>query len=283
MQSKTHKIATRKSALALRQSEMVIAHLQAAGYNGHWELHPLSTQGDERLNWSLEAKGGKGLFTSELEKALFLGEADLAVHSAKDLPTDMPEGLALAGYLPRESAQDVLILRDGVQSPQTIATSSPRRRAQMKRFFGEAEWSTIRGNVQTRLRKIAEGEADASVMALAGLKRLGIIAFEGLRFVPLSIAQSIPAAGQGAIAVQCRAAEAELWAPMLCRETALAVNLERMALAAMGGGCHSAAAAHYCNGKLLLFESSRGVTTLEISSAAPGLREQIESAIASWL
>jgi hydroxymethylbilane synthase len=283
MQSKTYKVATRKSALALRQSEMVISQLRDAGQDGNWELLPLSTQGDERLNWSLEEKGGKGLFTSELEKAVLAGEAELAVHSAKDLPTNMPAGLALAGYLSRESAQDVLILRDDVLTPKTIATSSPRRREQMKRFFEEVEWSTIRGNVQTRLRKIAEGEADATVMAMAGLKRLGIIAFEGLRFLPLSIAHSIPAAGQGAIAVQCREADVELWAAHFCRETALAVNLERMALSAMGGGCHSAAAAHYCNGKLFLFESSRGVTTLEISSSAPGLREHIESAIAAWL
>jgi hydroxymethylbilane synthase len=133
------------------------------------------------------------------------------------------------------------------------------------------------------LRKIAEGEADATVMALAGLKRLGIIVFEGLRFLPLSIVQSIPAAGQGAIAVQCREADVAHWAAKLCRETALAVDLERMALSAMGGGCHSAAAAHYCNGKLFLFESSRGITSLTISSSAQGLREQVESAIAAWL
>lgn len=283
MQLKTYKVATRKSALALRQSELVISHLQAAGCAVDWELLPLSTQGDERLNWSLEAKGGKGLFTSELEKALLAGEAELAVHSAKDLPTDMPDGLVLAGYLPRESAQDVLILKEGIEEPKTIATSSPRRREQMKRDYPDVEWSTIRGNVQTRLRKIASGEADASIMAMAGLKRLGITEYDGLRFVPLSIEQSIPAAGQGAIAVQCRREDAGVWAPLLCPETAFAVNLERMALSAMGGGCHSAAAAHYCEGKLFLFESSRGVTTLEISPSAPGLREQIESAIAAWL
>ncbi len=270
-------VATRRSPLARAQTLEAIEYLSARMPGVAFEERTFSTEGDERLEWSLEAKGGKGLFTSELERALAAGEADLAVHSSKDLPTSLPVGLALAGFLPREAPEDVLVLRESVAQVRTLATGSPRRRAQTGIFFPGVEWTEIRGNVGTRLGKIADGAADGSVMALAGLRRLGINRREGLVFQPLGVRQCVPAAGQGAIAVECRASDAELWAPLLCEETSCAVGLERLALSAMGGGCHAAAAAHVRAGRLYIFEESVGMHSMEIPAAGA------ETAVARWL
>lgn len=260
------RVATRKSPLAMRQTELAIAHLAARCPDWDFDVIPMSTTGDERLNWSLETSGGKGLFTSALEEAMVRGEADLAVHSAKDLPTDMPDGLALAGYLPRAAAWDVLVIRESLSEPRVIATSSPRRRAQLAKVFPKAEWVEIRGNIQTRLRKIAEGEADASIMAMAGFHRMGLLSHEGLRFVHLPLRLSVPAAGQGAIGLQLRSEDAAEMAPHLCPETHRAVTLERAFLAAMGGGCHSATAAHYVNETLLFFDEADALREIAIPS-----------------
>ena len=125
-----------------------------------FEILELVTTGDRQAEWSLEKQGGKGLFTGELERALVAGEADLAIHSGKDLPTELGDGLVLAGYLPREVAHDVLVLPDGVPETRSqIATGSPRRRQQLARWFPSASFTEIRGNVETRLRKVAEGQA----------------------------------------------------------------------------------------------------------------------------
>ncbi|MCC5807062.1 MAG: hydroxymethylbilane synthase [Opitutales bacterium] len=275
--SSTVVVATRRSPLARAQTREAIEFLSVRMPGVAFEERTFSTEGDERLEWSLEAKGGKGLFTSELERALSAGEADLAVHSSKDLPTELPDGLALAGFLPREPAEDVLVLRDGVARVRRLATGSPRRRAQIGRFFPDVEWTEIRGNVGTRLDKVADGAADGTVMALAGLRRLGIRRWKGLVFQPLGVRQCVPAAGQGAIAVECRAGDAALWAPFLCAATAHAVGLERLALSAMGGGCHAAAAAHVRGGRLHVFEESVGTAAMDLP------REGARDAVARWL
>ena len=261
---RTVRVVTRKSPLAMRQTGIAIDALQQASPGWEFEVIPMSTTGDERLAWSLETSGGKGLFTSALEEAIVKGEGDLAVHSAKDLPTEMPDGVVLAGFLPRAPAGDVLILRDSVVVPKVIATSSPRRRAQLKAFFPEAGWKEIRGNVNTRLRKVAGGEADATVMAQAGLLRLGIHSHEGLRFLPIPLTRSVPAAGQGAIGLQVRSEDGPVFAGFLCDETARAVHLERAFLKAKGGGCHSATAVHFSNGKLHVFEEAGGYRCMEV-------------------
>src|SRR5688572_20038220 len=143
-------LATRKSPLALTQTEMVAAHLRnQLGVES--ELLQIVTTGDQQAEWSLEQRGGKGLFTSELEAAVQRGEADVAVHSTKDLPGEMSDGLAIGGYLPRADPRDVLILRTGIEMPVTLATGSPRRRLQVKRMFPDVVFSEIRGNVDTRL------------------------------------------------------------------------------------------------------------------------------------
>lgn len=259
-------LATRKSPLAMRQTELARDFIEGACEGVTCELLPMSTQGDTQVAWSLENKGGKGLFTKELEVALLDGRADLAIHSAKDLPTEEVEGLILAGYLPREDPGDVFVVREDCRKVREIATSSPRRRAQAKRVHPQVCWSEIRGNVQTRLKKIAHGSADATILAAAGLKRLGIEDFPGLRFEPLPPDEMIPAAGQGAIAVQCRADELETYRPLFCPETRHAVAIERGMLARLGGGCHTAVGVHFSAGHLHLFHEDKGAHTFPLEA-----------------
>lgn len=259
-------IATRKSPLALAQTQLVEEAILA--------LHPgteviqarMTTTGDQQLAWSLEAKGGKGLFTKELEVALLEGRADLAVHSAKDLPTEMEPGLSLAGFLPRESVEDVLIKRVGVTGIRRLATGSPRRRAQAKLFLPATEFVEIRGNVGTRLDKIKNGQADATILARAGLKRLGIAEWEGLEFEPLGLNQMIPAVGQGAIALQCRAGEENRFSGLTDPPTDQAVRIEREFLSMVEGGCQTAFAAHFLDGTLLAFHEDAGRMTLTFNT-----------------
>ena len=259
-------LATRQSPLALVQAAAVAAHLRAV-LGCEPELLKLVTTGDRQADWSLEQRGGKGLFTGELEAALLRGEADFAVHSAKDLPGAMPAGLTVVGYLPRADARDVLILRQGITDPMTVATGSPRRRAQLARLYPAAQFTAIRGNVDTRLRKIAvDGLADATVLAAAGLARLGLDRWPGLDFVPFDFTRMVPAVGQGAIAVQCRAADVAKFAAVFDAPTARAVNVERAFQAALAGGCQTALGVHATADTLYLFHENIGVRSLPISS-----------------
>ncbi|TVP81169.1 MAG: hydroxymethylbilane synthase [Puniceicoccaceae bacterium] len=260
----TIQIATRKSPLALRQTELVLARLAEAIPDQSFATLALSTQVDERLNWSLEKRGGIGLFTKELETALYNGQADLAIHSAKDMPTTSPVGLSIAGYLPRARVNDVLVQRSGETAPRTIASSSPRRRAQVGALYPDAEWTTIRGNVGTRLGKIAAGECDASLLAAAGLDRLGIDAFDGLDFVELPVDQVVPAPGQAAIAVQCRSKDLAEYENLFCSETKLAVSLEKAFLRRLGSGCQIPVGAYYLDGTLHIYHPQIGYQTFEI-------------------
>lgn len=260
-------LATRKSPLALAQSEMVAAHLrQTLGVEV--ELQKFVTTGDRQTEWSLEQKGGKGLFTSELEAALSRGEADLAVHSTKDLPGEMPAGLAIAGYLPRADTRDVLVLRKGIERPAKLATGSPRRRMQLMLLFPDVEFCEIRGNVDTRLRKIGEQQvADGTVLAAAGLARLGIAGWPGLEFHPLDHGQMVPAVGQGAIAIQTRLEDGARLGAVLHAPTARAVTVERAFQTALGGGCHTAFAAHVTADTLYLFHEQVGLRSLPIDDS----------------
>lgn len=256
---------TRKSPLALAQTELVVTHLNSAMPDQEFHILKVMTTGDRQLEWSLENKGGKGLFTGELEKALLNGEADFAVHSSKDLPTENPEGLTLAGFLPREIPNDILVIRERIETPTSIATGSPRRRQQLQRLFPKATFTEIRGNVGTRLQKIADGQADATVLAAAGLKRLNIESFPGVRFETLSVEESVPAVGQAAVAIQCRSEDRGKFAPFFDKDTERAVRLERSFLEKMGGGCHVAFAAHYREGKIHLFHDSTGYRSVDVS------------------
>lgn len=274
MHAEVIKLATRRSPLALAQARMTARLFADAGRVT--ELLELVTTGDRRTDWSLEKQGGKGLFTSELEAALLRKEATVAVHSAKDLPTDLGDSLVLAGCLPRADARDVLVRRGEIASPRLIATGSPRRRAQLKLLWPESLFTEIRGNVDTRLKKIAAGEADASVLAAAGLARLGICEWPGLVFEPFSIDAMVPAVGQAAIALQSRAEDAE-WVGLLCdRQTTEAVRLERAALSLLGGGCHASVAVHVAGDSVRVFHESSGFWSSRFPDSDWGARE-------SWL
>jgi len=263
------RIATRRSKLAMAQTYLARETILSTFPNTQVEIQEMVTTGDKQTAWSLEKRGGKGLFTKELEEALLNGEADLAVHSAKDLPSEMPEGLSLVGCMPREDARDMLVLREGVETPAVIATSSPRRRAQLKKRFPCAVWTEIRGNVETRLKKIADGKADATVLACAGLKRLGIESFPGLRFEPLSELEVVPSAGQAAIALQCRTADVDFFKAMVDEKTTKSVSLERYVLEALGGGCHTSVAIYNTAFNLHVYHESFGYQVFDLNPENP--------------
>ena len=205
-------IATRRSRLALWQAEHVKQRLEALYPRLAVELLPLSTRGDELLEVRLDKAGGKGLFVKELETALADGRADLAVHSMKDVPVEMPPGFVLAAITAREDPRDALVSpRYGtiaeLPAGAIVGTSSLRRAAQIAERFPALQIRTLRGNLDTRLAKLDRGEYDAIVLAAAGLKRLGL----GARIRSLlEVADSLPAAGQGALGIECRADDARL-------------------------------------------------------------------------
>jgi hydroxymethylbilane synthase len=269
-------IATRKSPLALKQTAMVHACLAEKLPKGRFENLELSTKVDERLNWSLEKRGGIGLFTKELEEALIERRAELAIHSAKDMPTTLPEGLAIAGYLSRGRVNDVLVHRKGFPRPESIASGSPRRQTQVGLLYPEAKWTSIRGNVGTRLRKIAAGECEASLLAAAGLDRLDIAAFDGLKFHELAVEQVVPAPGQAAIAVQCRNEDLATYKDLFCADTKLAVTFEKAFLKRLGSGCQIPVGAYYTEGVFRIYHPKVGHRTFEISLMA---LDQIEPAL----
>ncbi len=273
-------LATRKSPLALRQAEAVAVALSDR-LGLETELSPMSTTGDKQATWSLQERGGKGLFTKELEHAVLKGRADLAVHSAKDLPTETPDGLVLVGFLPREDPRDVLIIREEVKEPKVLATGSPRRRAQLRGRFPDTDWIELRGNVETRLLRIAElQEADGTVLAAAGLNRLAIASFPGLRFEFLPLNENVPAAGQAAIALQCRSGETERFRSACDDATGQSVTLERAVLEAMGGGCHIAMGVHCRDDELMVYHEEHGRHTLNVAGLS--VEESVEAALSSF-
>lgn len=260
-------LATRKSPLALAQTEMVAAHLREK-LGVETELLKMVTTGDAQTEWSLEKKGGKGLFTTELEAALLRGDADVAVHSTKDLPGDMPAGLAIGGYMPRADTRDVLVLRAGVAAPKKLATGSPRRRLQIAKLFPGVQFTEIRGNVDTRLKKIGELQvADGTILASAGLNRLGIGNWPGVEFHALGFHDMVPAVGQGAIAVQCRAGDEAKFAPVFDAATANGVTLERAFQTALGVGCHTAFGAHATTDTLYFYHEQIGQRQFPLTTA----------------
>jgi hydroxymethylbilane synthase len=206
----TLRIATRESRLALWQAQHVAAQLRAAHPGLNVELVPMTTQGDRVLDRSLAEVGGKGLFIKELERALEAGRADIAVHSMKDVPTELPDGMTLAAMLPRADPRDAFISQryaTFAELPQgaRVGTSSPRRQCQIRYRRPDLQVGMLRGNVETRLRKLDEGEHDAIILASAGLTRLEL-AYRITQYLPFEV--SLPAAGQGIIGIECRADDA---------------------------------------------------------------------------
>jgi hydroxymethylbilane synthase len=245
------RIGSRGSPLALVQAREVQSRLAAAaGVDaGRIEIKVIRTTGDIVQDRPLADAGGKGLFTKEIEEALLAGNIDLAVHSSKDIPTVLPPGLTLAGFLPREDARDAFISRKaktlGELAPgAVVGTASPRRQALVKRLRPDITVVTLRGNVETRLRKLDAGEIDATLLAVAGLKRLGLLAAATAILDPEAF---LPAVGQGAIGIETRADDARaraLVAMIDDAETATAVAAERAFLGVLDGSCRTPIGGH---------------------------------------
>ncbi|WXL25544.1 hydroxymethylbilane synthase [Ectopseudomonas mendocina] len=240
--SREIRIATRKSALALWQAEHVKARLEQAHPGLTVTLVPMVSRGDKLLDAPLAKIGGKGLFVKELETALLENEADIAVHSMKDVPMDFPEGLGLYCICEREDPRDAFVSNtydslDALPAGSIVGTSSLRRQAQLLARRPDLTIHFLRGNVNTRLAKLDAGEYDAIILAAAGLIRLG---FESRIRSSISVEDSLPAGGQGAVGIECRTADAEihaLLAPLHHRETALRVTAERALNKHLNGGC----------------------------------------------
>jgi hydroxymethylbilane synthase len=267
------RIGTRGSPLALVQARTVRERLAAAlGRPADTiELKIIRTTGDTIVDRPLAEEGGKGLFTKEIEEALIRGDVDLAVHSAKDMPTFLPHGLVLAACLEREDPRDVLISKKAntiqeLPRGARVGTASLRRQAIMKRTRPDLEVAPLRGNVETRLRKLDSGDADAIILALAGLKRLGL---EGRATRIMSADEFLPAAGQGAIAIETREDDAATRAQIAAidhADTSTAVAAERAFLAVLDGSCKTPIGAHATiEGETLRF---RGLIARPDGSAA---------------
>jgi len=267
------RIGTRGSPLALAQTAQVRALLAATHRcnEERFEIVVIKTSGDMIQDRALAEAGGKGLFTKEIDAAMLAGAIDAAVHSSKDLPTFLPEGIEISGYLPREDVRDALISSRadsiaGLPQGARLGTASLRRQAQVKRLRPDIAISLLRGNVETRLRKAESGEVDATLLAYAGLKRLGL----AHRVTALlDIGDFLPAVGQGAIGLTARAGDAatrELLAPIFDAATGHALAAERAFLAELDGSCRTPIAgyAQLIAGKLAF----RGMVLREDGSEA---------------
>lgn len=282
------RIATRASVLALAQARSVASCLEAAG--AQVEIVAMRTEGDRRAEARLAAIGGKGLFVREIEDALLRGDADVAVHSLKDLPAQVPAGLTLAAYPEREDPRDALISRnpgglDDLPRGAVLGTSSPRRRALALSRRPDLVVEPIRGNVDTRLRKLEAGDCDAVLLAAAGLARLGLVP-KHVSALPPDV--FVPAVGQGVLAVEARADDAATLAALRGLDhaaTRVCATAERAFLARLGASCVTPMAAHARldgerltidglvaseNGRDLLRESAEGA-----AGAAEALGRQV--------
>ena len=244
----TIRVGTRGSPLALAQANDVVARLIGAGVvaEGEAEVAVISTAGDRIQDRPLAEVGGKGLFTKEIEQALLDGAIHMAVHSMKDVPTALPDGLEIACLLPREDPRDVLFGAASIGAlaqGAVVGTSSLRRGAQISYLRPDVVIGPLRGNVQTRLRKLEEGEADATLLALAGLRRLGLQSSGGAVLEP---SEMLPAVAQGAVGIEIRANDdrvRDMLEPLNDGDTQVAVTAERALLAALDGSCRTPIAA----------------------------------------
>ena len=273
---RTIKVGTRQSALALTQTGQVVDRLQQlaaeTGFECRFEIVKIVTKGDRILDVTLSKVGGKGLFVKEIEQALLSGEIDMAVHSMKDVPSERQSGLVLGAVPERADARDVLITNgpeelDALQPGARVGTSSLRRQAQLLAHRPDLRVEPVRGNIDSRLRKLTEEGFDAIVLAAAGLARMGW----GDRisgYLPPELC--IPAVGQGALGIECRADDADLrglLAQLQHEPTALAVRAERAFLARLNGGCQVPIGAH-----AVLLEPDAADTASQQAAAAPAIR-----------
>ena len=240
--SQTIRIATRKSPLAMWQAEHVASELKRVHPEIEIEIVGMTTQGDKILDTPLAKIGGKGLFIKELEQGLLSDQADIAVHSMKDVPVEFPEGLHLAVIMQREDPRDAFVSNtyktiDELPQGACVGTSSLRRQSQLAEQRPDLVIKSLRGNVNTRLRKLDEGEYDAIILAAAGLIRLG---FQERITAFIAPEQSLPAIGQGAVGIECRSDDErvnKLIAPLHHQDTASCVLAERAMNQRLNGGC----------------------------------------------
>ncbi|MGF1660155.1 MAG: hydroxymethylbilane synthase [Rubrimonas sp.] len=240
------RIGTRGSALALAQAHETRDRLMAAHGlpEAAFEIVVIKTTGDRVLDRALSEIGGKGLFTKEIEEALLDGSIAIAVHSMKDMPTVLPDGLAMAAYLPREDVRDAFVSHRheslaALPSGAVVGSSSLRRRAQLLNRRPDLQVVEFRGNVQTRMKKLADGVAEATFLACAGLRRLGM---EAEIRSAIAVEEMLPAVAQGAIGIEARADDAaarSLLAPIACADTAARLAAERAFLAGLDGSCRT--------------------------------------------
>ena len=243
------RLGTRGSKLALTQTGLVRDALAAAdiGFSAHAiEIVPIKTTGDVIQDRPLSEAGGKGLFVKEIEEALLAGRIDAAVHSMKDMPTTQPNGLSIAAFLPREDARDVLIGAKSIaelKQGAVVGTSALRRRAQLLHRRPDLRIVNLRGNVDTRLRKLEAGEVEATILALAGLRRLGLADVGA----PIPEDEMLPAVGQGAVCIECRDDDRKVrdWLRAINHAaTEIAVLAEHAMLAILDGSCRTPIAGH---------------------------------------
>ena len=235
-------VATRPSLLAYTQTQQTVELLKAQHPDCEFEIVKISTHGDAVTDKPLTAFGGTGVFVKELENAILEGRADFAIHSLKDVPSIQPEGLVLAAFPTREDPRDVLLIKNGLSIDElndncTIGTGSPRRIVQIAELKPRATFTDLRGNIDTRLKKLEEGQYDAIVLAAAGLRRLGKD-IDAKAFLPVD--KCIPAIGQGAIAIECRKDDDETIALLRTinnKDTETAILAERAFMKTVGGGC----------------------------------------------
>lgn len=239
---KTIRIGTRGSLLALEQTDRVIAALTARYPQLHMEKVILHTKGDKILDKPLLEFGGKGVFITEFEEALQDGRIDLAVHSAKDMPMELAEGLVIAGALPRADVRDVLVTRKGALENAVIGTGSLRRQFQLKAIYPDVQCISIRGNVPTRIQKVRNGECDGVVLAAAGLERLGLLQEADLEYRYFSSEEMVPAGGQGIIAIEGRLDDeiTDMVHDISNENAMLELETERRILQLLEAGCHEA-------------------------------------------
>lgn len=242
-------VATRGSLLASTQTGQTVDSIQKENLDCTFETKIFSTQGDKVQDKPLVSFGGTGVFVKELENALLENSADIAVHSLKDVPSKCPEGLILACFPKRENVSDLFLTRDNLTIHQVaknikIGTGSPRRIIQLRQLFPEASFAELRGNIDTRMRKLEEGQYDAIILAAAGMRRLGKQIPENAY---LKVTEMLPAIGQGAIAIECREDDKrtiEVIRKINHPETELAVKTERVFMAEIEGGCKFPLAAY---------------------------------------
>lgn len=265
------KIGSRTSELAIRQTEMVTKKLQTLFPTDSFEIIGISTTGDNNPDKTLQSFGGSGVFIKEIETALLEGRIDMAVHSAKDMPADMPEGLEISAALLREDRKDALAYFGNKENIKVIGTGSARRQAQAEKIFPNAQFKSIRGNIRTRLEKVKSGEYDAVIMAKAALKRLKITDAHIMDFPDTFIC----AAGQGILAAETLKGKMEKYTRAINDISVMAeLTAERSFLYHMGGGCHApcGASAVYNDGTITMrvfYRRGHENITLEMTGSNP--------------